>query len=76
MPPPSRRGGLSDFGQAVEPGEPFALLIAEAFEGGMPAEQWAWVQDPTADTALVDAMLKFWCTTVLPRFAARYGLEL
>lgn len=71
-----RTGRISDFGQAVEPGEPFALLISEAFDGGVTAEQWAWVQDPTADPALVAALLKYWRTVVLPRFATRYGLSL
>ena len=35
-----RTGRVSDFGPAVEPGEPFALFIADAFDKGMTRDEW------------------------------------
>ena len=71
-----RTGRVSDFGPAVEPGEPFALLIADAFDKGMTRDEWLWVKNPSADPKLVAALIQIWKTDVLPRFTAHYGLTL
>jgi len=71
-----RNGRVSDLGPAVEAGEPFALLIDDAFDKGITRDEWPWVKSPLADPKLVAALRQVWKTEVLPRFAAHFGLTL
>jgi hypothetical protein len=71
-----RTGAVADFGAAIAPGHPFALLVAEAFDRGMSPDEWAAWTSPGADPLLVTALLQVWHSEVLPRFAAAYGLTL
>jgi len=71
-----RTGRVSGFGPAVGPGEPFALLIADAFDKGITRDEWLWVDSPLADPKLAEALRQLWKTEVLPRFAAHYSLTL
>lgn len=71
-----RAGRVADFGPAVEPGEPFALLITDAFDKSMKRDEWLWVKSPGADPKLVAALRQIWQTDVLSKFAAHCGLTL
>lgn len=71
-----QRAAGADFGSAVQAGEPFALLVADAFDKGISREDWLWIKSPVADPELVAASLQSWQTEVLPRFSAHYGLIL
>ena len=65
---------LADLGDDAHPGAPFGQILAEAFDPGMPAADWAAWTAPTADPVLRSTLLDLWELEVLPRFAARYGL--
>ena len=70
-----RTGRLADFGDELRPGSPFALIVAEAFDRGMAAQDWLLATNPNSDPALVAALVRIWETYVLPSFAAHYGLR-
>lgn len=69
-----RTGSVDDFGPDIEAGQPFALLVAEAFDKAMTPHDWAAAANPNADPALTQALRQIWRVQVLPRFAAAYGL--
>ena len=48
-----RTGRLADFGAEVCPGSPFGLIVAEAFDKGMAAQDWLLATNPNSDLALV-----------------------
>ncbi len=51
-----RAGSVADFGPAVEPGQPFALLVAEAFDTGMAACDWEVCMRPGSDPVVQAAL--------------------
>jgi len=63
-------GCVTDFGLAVKAGEPFALLIADAFDKGMTRDEWLWVKNPVADPQRIAAWRQVWQTDVPSRLAA------
>jgi hypothetical protein len=64
-----RTDSMADFGDAIEPGTPFGLLLAEAFDRGMAPRDWLLATHPNSSPALVAALRDIWCTDILPRFA-------
>lgn len=57
----------------VEPPAPFALIVAEAFDRGMPASDWTAWTGPAANPALRAALLQVWRANVWPRWRATPG---
>jgi hypothetical protein len=55
------------------PPEPFALLVAEAFDLGMHHHDWAVLMRPEGDPRVHVALLAIWRDEVWPLFVARYG---
>jgi hypothetical protein len=64
---------LDDFGPALDPRQPFGLLIAEALDGGMSVQDWKGLLRQDGDPAVIQALMQVWREDVLPRFAARYA---
>lgn len=54
------------------PPEPFALLVAEAFDQGMHCDDWASLMRPDGDPRVHAALLAIWRDEVWPLFVARY----
>jgi hypothetical protein len=69
-----RRHRLPEFGELALPPAPFALVVAEALDGGMTADEWALMTGFRADPALRTAVLDLWAAEVWPRFVQRYGV--
>jgi hypothetical protein len=55
------------------PPEPFALLVAEAFDLGMHRDDWARLMRPEGDPRVHAALHAIWRDEVWPEFVARYG---
>jgi hypothetical protein len=70
-----RSCSVDDFGPAIEARQPFALLVAEAFDQVMTPAEWAAAANPNADPVLVHGLRQVWRVHVLPRFASAYGLN-
>jgi len=51
-------------------------LVAAAFDGGMLPQDWLALTSSTADPRVVEALFAIWRAEVLPRFAARFGLQI
>ena len=60
----------------VLPSSPFGQVIAAAFDRGMSPWEWAVMSVPPADPMLREALATIWRETVLPAFAAHFGLVL
>lgn len=61
-------------GSLAAPAMPFGQLIAAAFDQAMtPAERKAFT-GATADPGLRHGCIEIWRVSVMPRFAARYGV--
>lgn len=69
-------GAVDDLGLAIDPGQPFALLVAEAFDTGMAACDWDVCMRPGSDPVVQATLRQVWADEVLPKFAAAYGLAL
>ena len=67
-----RIGRRVDFGSLASIPSPFALLVAEAFDGGMLPSDWEglWRFNPQA--RLRKLLSDIWAYEVWPKFAARY----
>jgi hypothetical protein len=67
-----RRGQSVTF---ATPPDPFALLVAEAFDRGMPPDDWAGFFGPLGDLRVRGTLLRIWANEVWPAFLQRYGLS-
>lgn len=65
---------LPEFGELALPPAPFALVVAEALDRGMTADEWALMTGSRADPVLRTAVLDLWAAEVWPRFLQRYGV--
>lgn len=69
-----RPGRRVDFGDLTTPPAPFALLIAEAFDGGMRPDDWAGLWHCNSHPRIRGFLLNLWADEVWPQFRVRYGL--
>ena len=69
-----RQHRLPDFGELALPPAPFALVVVEALDRGMAADEWALMTGFRADPVLRTAVLDLWAADVWPRFVQRYGV--
>lgn len=69
-------GAVAGLGPAIDPGQAFALLVAEAFDTGMAACDWDVCMRPGSDPVVQATLRQVWADEVLPKFAATYGLAL
>ena len=69
-----RYGRRIDFGVLATPPSPFALLVAEAFDGGMLASDWASLWRCNSHPKVRATLLQIWTDEVWPRFVVRYSL--
>jgi hypothetical protein len=67
-----RRGQAVKF---VRPPDPFALLVAEVFDKGMPPEDWAGFFGPHGDLRVRPTLERIWANEVWSAFLQRYGLR-
>lgn len=68
-----RTGSLQDFGD-IHPTSDFGRIVAEVFDKGMHADDWALIDSPTVPQTVKDALALVWRDDVLPAFARAYGL--
>jgi hypothetical protein len=69
-----RSGAVADLGPGIDAGQDFALLVTDAFDDDM-ALAWAHWTRTDVDPALLHLLNQRWRDTVLPSFAATYGLD-
>lgn len=67
-----RIGHRVDFGDLATIPSPFALLIAEAFDGGMLPCDWAGLWRSKSHPRLRQVLIDIWADEVWPKFATRY----
>ncbi|MES2787203.1 MAG: hypothetical protein V4684_17185 [Pseudomonadota bacterium] len=66
-------GRRVDFGDLATIPNPFAMLIAEAFEGGMLPSDWEGMWRFNPSPRLRCLLSDIWAYEVWPKFAARYS---
>lgn len=72
-----RRGQVLHAGAPwLAPASQFGQLVAAAFDKGMTPQDWAAWTVPPADPAFQQALACVWRSSVLPAFAAYFGLQL
>ena len=59
-------------GDQFHPSTPFGQLVAEAFDTGMPPEDWLALTSKSADPRIADALMGVWFDEVTPAFAERF----
>jgi hypothetical protein len=64
-------GRAIDFGTEAKPPAPFALVVAEAFDRGMTADEWRSFMGPQADPAMRVGLEQIWVGERWPRFMER-----
>lgn len=69
-----RSGRWIDFRDLAIPPEPFALLVAEAFDAGMLPCDWAGLLRPGCPLRVRELLLQIWANEVWPKFRVRYSL--
>ena len=70
----SRHGRWIDFGEIGLPPAPFALLVAEAFDGGMLPCDWVGLLRSRSHPRLRPVLMEVWANEVWPKFVVRYSL--
>ena len=69
-----RYGGRIEFGDLAIPPAPFAYLVAEALDGGMPRSDWEGLWRFKGNDKVRPFLLKVWAEEVWPKFVVRYSL--
>ena len=69
-----RYGRRIDFGELAMPPSPFSLLVAEALDGGMLANDWAGLWRCNSHPRVRATLLQIWADEVWPKFVVRYSL--
>ena len=70
-----RRGQHIDFGDLAVPPSPFAFLIAEALDAGMPRSDWEGLWRFNGHPNTRPFLIKVWMDEVWPKFRLRYNLH-
>ena len=69
-----RYGQRIDFGDLATPPAPFAMLVVEALDGGMPRCDWEGLWRCSSEGKVRPFLLKVWAEEVWPKFVVRYSL--
>lgn len=69
-----RTGRPVEFGELATPPAPFALLVAEAFDGGMLPSDWVGLWCGNSHPRIRAFLLQLWADEVWPQFIVRYSL--
>lgn len=69
-----RHGRWIDFGDMGLPPAPFALLVAEAFDGGMLPCDWVGLLRSRSHPRIRPVLMEIWADEVWPKFLVRYSL--
>lgn len=70
----ARYGQRIDFGDLAKPPAPFAILVADAFDGGMLASDWEGLWQFNGHGELRPFLLQLFGDEVWPKFVVRYSL--
>lgn len=68
-----RHGRRIDFGDLATPPSPFALIVAEAFDGGMRPCDWAGLLQSRSHPRILEVLMEVWWNEVWPKFVVRYS---
>ena len=69
-----RYGRRIDFGDLATPPTPFAMLVVDALDGGMPLCDWEGLWRCDWEGKVRPFLLKVWAEEVWPKFLVRYSL--
>ena len=69
-----RHGSWIDFADLAFPPAPFALIVAEAFDGGMLPCDWVGLLHGRSHLWIKPVLMEIWVDEVWPKFLVRYSL--